>query len=78
VTHALWARAGGLAAAGWGDSNSGRLLKHCLVAASLPAGLRFLTTGGARWCPLHSPTCRLRVYPVCTAGFRSRLVWAST
>jgi hypothetical protein len=31
------------------------------------AGLRFLGTGCDRWCPLHSPICRFRAYPACTA-----------
>jgi hypothetical protein len=36
------------------------------------ADLRFLITGRDRSCPLHSMTCRVRVYPSCTDG-RSRL-----
>ena len=53
---------------GWGDSNSSRLLKWCLVAAGWRADLRFLGTGCDRWCPLHSPICRSRVYLACTAA----------
>ena len=38
------------------------------------ADLRFLRSCGDRLCPLHSSTCRLRVYPPCTGGLRSRPV----
>jgi hypothetical protein len=38
------------------------------------ADLRFLATRADRSCPLHSPTYHSRVYPLCTAGFRARLV----
>jgi hypothetical protein len=36
--------------------------------------LRLLATARDRSCPLHSPTCRLCVYPPCTGRLRSRPV----
>ena len=59
---------------GWETRTLARLLKRCLVAAALAADLRFLSACGGRLCPLHSSTCRLRVYPPCTGGLRPRPV----
>jgi hypothetical protein len=60
---------------GCGDSNSGPPLE------GLPDGgcagrsdLRFLRSRSDRSDPLHSTICRLRMYPPCTGGLRSRLV----
>jgi hypothetical protein len=55
VTRPCWWR--------WGDSKSGPPPE--VVPGSGCAGR---LTCSDRSCPLHSPTCRPRVYPVCTAG----------
>ena len=75
VTTVSWARGRRARGSWWGDSNSRP------PPEVVPGGggvgrsdLWFLSPRGDRSCPLHSATCRLRVYPLCTGGLRTRPV----